>query len=145
MSTSDSKMQPKEYREYLRKIDLANIQLNDVKATLGKVDFSVRPVMNLTEGFKILKNVADHAIIEVSYKVSAKVKRSNVFTVNAKYHVSFVTNEQIPDDFFEIYNQLSLPLQTFPYLRELTNSIISRMGLPPLILPLRKFLVGENS
>ena len=41
-------------------------------------------------------------------------------------------------DYFAIFARVNLPVNTWPYFREFVHSMISRMGLPPVVLPLVK-------
>jgi len=133
------------YNELLKHVELVDVHLQEIRASLGKWDPSERSILNFKEDFSVIENEADHVCIAVSYQLDAKSKRRNVFNIKARYQVTFKTSKPIPPEFFEMFNKWSLPVQTFPYLRELVNSMISRMGLPPLVLPLRKYLVGGDS
>jgi preprotein translocase subunit SecB len=100
--------------------------------------------LHFDEVYKLVEISTERAVVEVSYTIKGKLKRTNIFSLAATYVVVFDTLKEIPKEFFETYNQVSLPLQTFPYLRELTNSVVSRMGFPPLVLPLRKYLTAGS-
>jgi len=102
----------------------------------GKFEFN--------EVSKLSSHEGDFVTIEIDYTLKAKCGRRLIAQINATYALVFSTDKKIPKEFFDIYKQYSLPLQTFPYFRELTNALFSRMGIPPLILPLRKFLVGSD-
>jgi preprotein translocase subunit SecB len=41
-------------------------------------------------------------------------------------------------DYFGVFVQVNLPVNTWPYFREFVHSTVSRMGLPPVVLPLVK-------
>ena len=147
MSSEQKKtaISPKRYNELLGHIDLVDIRLQDLKASLGKdTDISDRPVTNFGETFNIVSNTSNSVEIEALYTLNAKSKGRKVFSIRAKYLIVFKTDTELPMEFFDIFNKYSLPLQTFPYLRECVNSIVSRMNLPPLILPLRKYLMDGS-
>jgi hypothetical protein len=42
------------------------------------------------------------------------------------------------DEMFGVFSKTSLPLNTWPYFREFANSIMTRMGLPGVVLPVLK-------
>jgi preprotein translocase subunit SecB len=134
------KISPKEYRKILNGIDLKNILLADLKATI-KHEL-------LSEGLKIsIKDSAqysyeeDEFIIKNKYVLTAKNNdKKNVLKIEATFIVVFESKYEINDDFFNIYKEISLPLNVWPFFRELVNSTTSRMNIPPLTLPLLKRL-----
>jgi len=134
------KISPKEYRKILKGIDLKNILLADLKATI-KHEL-------LSEGLKIsIKDSAqysyeeDEFIIKNKYVLTAKNNdKKNVLKIEATFIVVFESKYEINDDFFNIYKEISLPLNVWPFFRELVNSTTSRMNIPPLTLPLLKRL-----
>ncbi|MEW6412075.1 MAG: protein-export chaperone SecB [Candidatus Zixiibacteriota bacterium] len=142
-SAEEVTITPTQYGEILKCVDLRDIYLKEIKSTLYSRELTGRASLKFDESANVLSVAENVATIEVSYNLKAKCGRNRLFTSRIKYAVLFDCKGDIPDGFFELYNKHSLPLQTFPYLRECVNSMISRMGLPPLILPLRKFLVGD--
>jgi preprotein translocase subunit SecB len=141
----EKEISPSEYMKMLKGIDLRDVYLKDVSSRLNTREISHPAKLKLDEDFKIIKNDNKEAVIESKYSLSAKSGKRNVFSIKASYHVVFHLDNSLPDEFFILYSRSSLPLQTYPYFRELVNSMISRMGLPPLVLGLRKFLMGEGS
>jgi preprotein translocase subunit SecB len=136
------KISPKEYNEFLKHLDIEDVYLEDVKTTLYSREVGQKVKLDFDEKARLVINNEERAKVEVLYTLKAKSAKKRIFNISAKYIVNFRLVEKVPDEYFEIYNHISLPIQTFPYFRELTNSIISRMGLPPLILGLRKNLVS---
>lgn len=135
---------PKEFSRLLAKIELRDVYLKEAKTTLFSRELVDGGVWTFDEAFRTTENEPDHATIEIKYLLKGKCKRRNIFTISCIYVAEFTAEEKIPESFFEIYNKYSLPLQTFPFFREFTNSVISRMGLPPLVMPLRKYLIDES-
>lgn len=135
---------PSEYNNFLQKINLKDIYVTEIKSKLHQPSFPGEASLSFKENAKILEIVEGLIEIEVEYKLSAKSSRKKVFSIDIKYNVVFEFEEEIPSEFFVLYNKFSLPLQTFPYFREYVNTILSRMGLPSLILPLRKNLIGDK-
>ena len=134
---------PKKYFMLMKQLVLTSIYLNNVKVKLSSQDLTPGGTFDFKESSSVIELDESHVLIEVAYKLGAKNKlRKNLLSLTANYRVLFNTKQDIPVEFFTIYKEDSLPLQTFPYFRELTNSLFSRCGLPPLILPLRKYLVS---
>ena len=132
------KLSPDEYRRILDGIELKNILISNIKADL-KHEL-------LTEGMKIvIKDDAqyemreDDFIIKNKYILTAKNQANKIaLKIECVFIVVFETKYEITDGFFEIYKDLSLPLNVWPFFRELVNSTTARMNIPPLTLPLLK-------
>jgi len=138
------KMSSEKYSELLKCVDLHDIYLRSSKVDVNKVAFRDKAELQYKEDAKLIELQDTFARIEVNYLLKAKSKRRNVFEISVRFCVDFETKRDIPTEFFDIYNETSLPLQTFPYFREFVQSTVARMGLPPLIIPLRKFLVAND-
>lgn len=138
----EKKISPSQYREMLKHLELRDVFLREINSVLYSRDIEKRAKLNFSENFEILNVENQEALLEAGYELTAKCGRRNIFKIKVKYNIQFVMTESLPEEFFYLYSQHSMPLQTYPYFRELVNSIISRMGLPPLVLGLRKFLVG---
>ncbi len=132
------KITPERYREILQGLELRNIFLSEVKA-------KVKPEL-LSEGIKIdIKENSefsfenDRLIVTTKYTLTTKRKsKKSILNIEATYILEFNSKYEINDDFFEIYKEISLPLNTWPFFREFVNSITARMNIPPLVLPLLK-------
>ena len=132
------KISPEKYRKILSGIDLKDILLSDIKASI-KHEW-------LSEGMRIsIKKNANYAykddelIVTNKYVLTAKNNdKKIVLKIEGTFIVVFESEHEINDDFFEIYKEISLPLNVWPFFRELVNSTTSRMNIPPLTLPLLK-------
>lgn len=144
IAAARERIKPKQYSEFLSQLQLVDIYLSTIKAKLSSNDLSGKNSYNCTEEAKLVQHGEDSATVEIKYSLKAKSGQRKILHVDAGYSVKFSMTKEIPEDFFILYNEYSLPLQTFPYFRECVNSMFSRMGLPPLVLPLRKFLVGGD-
>ena len=142
LESLEKKISPKDYNMMIRHLDLQDVYLKETKSTLHSRELLKKARLDFDEKPSVVSYKDGEAKIEVDYALKAKCGKKKIFTISAKYIVVFQLDKEPPDGFFELYNRLSLPVQTFPYFREFANSIVSRMGLPPLILGLRKYLVS---
>ena len=132
------KMSPEKYREMLDGIELHSISLKTIKASVAYENLSERMDVFL-EDEAFYENDEDGFYVENKYILVAKnKKRKNVLKIECIYLLHFSALEEITDDFFEIYKEISLPLNVWPFFRELVNSITLRMNIPPITLPLLK-------
>jgi hypothetical protein len=144
LEAAKNSLPPERYAAYLGSLNLDTIILKSASVKLLSNELGERNSFVLKEDYCTVEQLDKTTVVEVTYNLSAKSDKRKLVTVQVKYWVRFLTSEPLPPEFFTIYNAASLPLQTFPYFRELVNSIFSRCGLPPLILPLRKYLVKDG-
>ncbi len=84
------------------------------------------------------KNIENGFSVENSYTLTIKNHRKVALKIEATYLIMYSSKSEISDDFFDIYKKFSLPLNIWPYFRELVNTITSKMNIKPLTLPLLK-------
>lgn len=134
-----NRLSPKEYRARLEKIDIQSIYLVECSLKLKKEKLSKALEVDV-DTVKSSYNQTDENIIEImsSYKVIAYAGKKTNYAVMIK--ATFILSILAPDgnfddDFFEIFKEVNLPLNVWPYLREFVQSMTYRMNLPPLTLP----------
>ena len=135
---------PKRYSELLREVDLVDIIQKRLRSVLKGTLTDEKKSFQLSESMQVLERSDDQCVLECIFKLKAKSGRRIVAEVEAAYSVFFRLSTAVPREFFVLYNRFSLPLQLFPYFREEVHSRFAKMGLPTLVLPLRKFLVTDS-
>lgn len=143
LEAAQKKVSPEKYNEYLSKLELIDVRL--ISVTSRRFDAPISESRNVFFDEKIVPvGISESsAQVAVDYVVKAKSGTRRVAEIRAKYMAIFKTSERLPEEFFVLYNVYSLPLQTYPYLRECVHSLFQKMNLPPLVLPLRKYLIGK--
>ncbi len=133
------KISPEEYRRILKGIELQNILLSEIKASVKHEFFSESMKINIKDDSEYEFN-EDRFIVTNKYILTSKSnkQKKNALKIEATFRIIFESEYEINDDFFEIYKEISLPLNIWPYFRELVSSITARMNIPPLTLPLLK-------
>jgi preprotein translocase subunit SecB len=129
---------PKEFHRVLRGIELREIFIKKMKSEIYHEHYHD----GLTVSFKETSEYrAENGkfVITCELKLEAKNSKKKVaIRIDATYELNFDSQEPINQDFFDIYKRGSLPLNIWPYFRELVHSTTLRMGIPPLLLPLLK-------
>jgi len=127
---------PEEYKKILEGIELLNILIKNVKSNINHGLISERMPVRIKDqaSYKI---VEDQLIVEDKYTLIVKNNDGkNALKIECIYILFFNLQNKITDEFFQIYKEVSLPLTVWPFFRELAHSITSKMGIPPLTLPL---------
>ncbi len=134
----------REYNRLLKQVQLETILLRDSHSKLRTRKMEANNTYRYEESSEVLSVGDRRATLRVDSKVVAKSGRRNVAEVKARFEVEFTYEAEVPREFFVIYCYASLPLQTFPYFRQMVDHQFTAMSLPRLVLPLRKFLVGPR-
>lgn len=132
------KLSPAEYNELLEGVQLRQIILTECKSKLFDTQLTKPATVHVETKSHFLPMEDNHFVIADRYKIVSKVGRKRLFSIEVEYHLLFESAHTVGEDFFEIYAELNLPLNTYPYVREIVQSLTSRMGLPQLVLPLVK-------
>ena len=74
--------------------------------------------------------VAFHA-----YYVTINVTDSNVASISVTFGLEFKSEQAMSEELFTVFQDVNLPVNTWPYLRSFLADGLGRMGWPPLTLP----------
>jgi preprotein translocase subunit SecB len=131
------KLSPENFRKILNGIDLNDIVLTDISATINHSLMPGKVTVAIDDNASY-KNIENGFSVENSYTLTIKNHRKVALKIEATYLIMYSSKIEISDDFFDIYKEFSLPLNIWPYFRELVNTITSKMNIKPLTLPLLK-------
>ncbi len=107
----------------------------------GSVTTNIHVENNFNEQSKLLK-VFPHFSLVVSQKDDSP---ENVFLrIEARFSVTYSLNssEGLLQENYNAFGERNGVYNVWPYWREFVHSITSRMGLPPLIVPV--YVIGES-
>jgi len=134
------KISPEDYRRILESLDLDTINIVEVNSKLREEFVSSSLQLFIDDKYTFEQ---DKTVLRVyfSYKLTAKddSKADNAFVIYTKYLVKYKINKDvsISKEFMKVFSELTLGMLLWPFFRELINNTIYRMGMPPLILPLK--------
>jgi len=141
MSNGKTKISAEEYQKILSGLDLVSISLKESKCYLN-TELKLTNEMNISihsdETFDV-KTYDDIHIIQ-KYSLIGKLKnsKSKLLQIDLTLLIVLKSKEKFTQEFFNVYKEISLKLNTWPYFREFVNNITARMNIPPLTLPLFK-------
>jgi len=141
----EPKLTPEEYSRILDKLELRAVLLDKLKATVDRETLHNANNLPVIIEENNTYEMDNDFIVHATLKALCTTGKRKCFTVSAEYTVVFDTEEDISQEFFEIFSVLNLPLTTWPFFRELVNSTTARMGIPPLTLPLHRSGITVSS
>lgn len=129
----------KDYSNFVSSIELVNLYLNSYTANFYDDNVATELKLEIS-GKHSHKHVGKFITINNENIISAKGADNEVISIAATYVLKYQIDEnlEVNDEFINKFVETSVSLTIWPYFRELVNSTVSKMGLPPLILPLIK-------
>ena len=89
------------------------------------------------------ESVEDGFVAFHAYDVKMEVADSKVANISVTFGLEFKTEQAMSDELFTVFQDVNLPVNTWPYLRAFLADGLGRMGWPPLTLP--AFKTGTES
>jgi hypothetical protein len=80
----------------------------------------------------------------VSIKDIKRDSRKSIAKLSVTFRVSYSSKIPMSDEFFGIFRESNLPLNTWPYFREFTHNSFARMGWTKIIAPAYKIQPIRN-
>jgi preprotein translocase subunit SecB len=135
------KITPDEYRSVLNSLELDTLILIELKSKL-KEEF-ISPKLGLSFKEKnTFQQEGNTLKVYYSFNLTAKddAKEEPGISIDAKYVVLYSISKEIivSNEFMRIFCDLTVSMLLWTYFRELVNNVVYRMGMPPLVLPLKR-------
>ncbi len=135
------KLTPEEYQEILKCIALTDLSLiksssvHDDENMTGSLEIDIQDKKELVDSGK---QVVFYCNLSFSAKGEGKDKVG--VKITAKYKIEYSKTEEVPiqKEFTDIFYDQSLQFIVWPFFREHVQSMLARMNLPPLTLPMRR-------
>jgi len=134
----DYQLSVDEYQDILKSIELEDISLRNLTLKTDEEQFGKEFKLNIKP--KARCQVEDDTIYffyKFTFIAKSPDKEKTAIRIVPEYKITYTktSKTKIDPEFFEIFPEASLKFIVWPYFRELVQSTISRMNLPPLILP----------
>jgi len=135
------KISPEDYRNIIESLDLDTLYVIELNSKFSETEVASGLNLNIDDSYSFEQT---DSVLKVYYtfKLSAKneSKENDAISIKAKYVVRYTLSKQveITKDFMKIFTEISIGMLLWTYFRELVNNNIYRMGMPQLVLPLKK-------
>jgi preprotein translocase subunit SecB len=143
MSTVTSKKQKngptsKDYNDFIAQIEIADIRI--IAAQVKVLDYSYFPSSAKVNWRMSASYEKAEEYFNVDNRYNLTISEKGTKGTKARISVTFriVYSSKIPinDGLFEIFKEINLPLNTWPYFREFIHNTTLRMGWKPMIAPI---------
>jgi hypothetical protein len=135
------KISPEEYRKILEVLELDTLYLSEINSKFKEEFLSQSLKLEIDEKDSFIQG---NNILKVIYtfKLTAKdeTMEEPAISLLTKYTVRYQINKevQVTKEFMKVFCDLTIGMLLWTYFRELVNNMVYRMGMPPLVLPLKK-------
>lgn len=134
------------YRKLIESIDIKKIYLLELMLKRTNNEPTEGLNVKVNPSFELLS--FQDRVIETQAKISVKAiskETNNVFfSIDATFQVNYELRKEIDgvdEEIVDIFVNQNLPINIWPYMRELVSSHTTKMGLPPLVLGVFKKFV----
>ena len=134
---------PAIYNAFIGQIELSSIWLSSSSIENPGGPGSPGEVSIDIAGSARWKSVEDGFVAFQTYDVSFKESDSEVAGISVTFGLEFKSEQAMTDELFAVFEEVNLPVNTWPYLRAFLADALGRIGWPPLTLP--AFKTGAES
>ena len=89
------------------------------------------------------ESVKDGFVAFHGYDVKIEATDAKVANISVTFGLEFSSEQSMSEELFAVFQDVNLPVNTWPYLRAFLADTLGRMGWPPLTLP--AFKIGTKS
>lgn len=139
-SADKKNIAPELYRKILSGLELKNLFLISCTSNIDRSSLGTEAGIKIVDDASYSKSEKNEIEITQKYSIEAKDQTSKKKFLNIKceYHLIYTSREDFTEEFFEVFKKANLPINSWPFFRELVYNITSRMYIPPISLPLIK-------
>jgi len=131
----EHRIEPQEYSRVLGTLELGEISIDKGSFNITREHFDGSLTLDIKDNCDFIET-DDGIEVTVSYTLLGKSNaKKTAIRIKADFLLTYATPETITEDFFEVFQNVSLPFIIWPFFREYVYSITSRMYIPPLTLP----------
>ena len=140
---SEEPIDPAIYGAFIGQIELSSIWL-----VSSSVENSGAPDIPWEAGIDISvsahwESAEDGFVAFHAYDVKIEVNDSKAASISVTFGLEFKSEQTMSDELFTVFQDVNLPVNTWPYLRSFLADSLGRMGWPTLTLP--AFKAGVQS
>jgi preprotein translocase subunit SecB len=139
--TRSAKISPEEYREFVQGLELKHVYLSAAKVKRVRMPDVAVP---LRYGHNISKKRYSNSEegFSASFTFQVTLFEEGVEApfgeIDVTFTAEYTAKQAMTKKIFEVFGDINLPLNVFPYIREYVHTTTNRMGFPTLILPTYK-------
>ncbi len=142
----------KKYNEFIHSLELVDIYIAELTFKRLK-DIPENNQVRVKVTIKATKNEykkVETDLYEITHRVLFKLEyvkeghRNLFFELKVTFKLFYRSKHELTDEIFKIFVERNVPVNVFPFLREIVCNSMYRTGLPPILIPLKKPNLDEK-
>ncbi|MED4533211.1 protein-export chaperone SecB [Metabacillus fastidiosus] len=125
------------YRELIRNIDIQGVNLRDltVKSSDNKHQKNIE--ISAKHEVSSFKRDGDLFLVQTKFDIEGFIESQNVFSIDFQFEVIYFLESSLSfeEEYLEVFTKNNVPVNVWPYARELVSSLTLKMGISALMLP----------
>ncbi len=123
------------YNAFISQIDIVDIRLVSAKAeNIGLSSSMTSKNIRMKAAYQNNKGTIE--VLHHYYLTTKDTKtKETVAKFSVEFNVIYSSDIEMTDDIFDVFNAYNIPLNTWPYFREFTQSMFTRMGYLGAVAP----------
>ena len=138
------KVTPQEYAEFIKQIELREIRLQRLEVENHWGSIAPERIEIAIDDDATYETTDSGFLVTHAYNAEAMGSGRIAFELEAIFKLDFLSDSPLTPEVFGIFSEANLPLNTWPYLRELVATSTGRMGWQPVTLPALKRGLGQD-
>lgn len=134
-------MDRKEYGQIIRGVTLDEIYLESSSVAHNRESLLKRDLQITVRDRASYVQENNKVKVIHKYYLTAKeseMEKKFVIKISVCFCLVFLTDSPFSKEFFEIFKNINLPVNSWPYFREFVQNMTQRMNIPPITIPLLK-------
>jgi preprotein translocase subunit SecB len=132
----------KQVAEVIPKVEVRDIRVTGLTCALKSLPESSQVAVTLGNKVEAAQLEDNVLVVRVHYSITAKVQEAatDFMAMSVTFQLTYEGEKlnEIDEEKWTSFADVNAVFNSWAYLRELVQSISSRMGIPPLMLPLLK-------
>ena len=137
---AQASVEPGEYGAFIRQIEIEDISLVSANVTKFGYEQKRRDFNVSCKREAWYENQDSRFVVFHRYRLNIKdaKTRQRVAKLSVTFSLTYRSELALTDKIFDIFDELNVTLNTWPYFREFTHNTLARMNLPQVVAPLHK-------
>lgn len=133
-------VEPGEYAAFIKQIQIEDISLLSADVTKSGYEQRRRDFSVVWKSQAWFENHDRGFVVFQRYRLNIKDAKTKqrVAKLSVTFSLAYRSDLALTDEIFEIFEEINVTLNTWPYFREFTHNTLARMNLPQVVAPLHK-------
>lgn len=139
---NELKLDPQVYNSFIKEIEIRNITLNSLNIHDVNENLSEEIQLSLSLKFDNSEFKIEDDFLNIYSKFFVTVENENDGTIEKGFNIEFTYKleyyieniERFSEEYIHLFTTKNVPVNVWPYARELISSLTTRIGYPTLII-----------